>query len=262
VLYELIAGQYAFALRDGSNPTRDQLPEMQKRGPRPLTEVEPEVEDYVWEVIAKALAWAPNDRWKDMVELGQAAGEALKRWRKDHRTSVVPAPIATPAPVPKEPRATAEPEQEAGVATCATEPAPAAPVSEAQGAAEPKKFVGPVVTEQIVLAGGAAPARAQTSAILVRTERLAYLAVPVRARRDAARSRAPDTSALQALKAPRGPRRKAVAGAVGPREARERTSAPQDPPAERVEAPVGREAAVGSVAGAAGPAGRVSRSSA
>ncbi|MCA9598358.1 MAG: protein kinase [Myxococcales bacterium] len=122
VLYECIAGRYAFTDASGNVPGPRQLAGLQIHGmPLPLPSIVPAVPEFIWQLILKAIAKRPAQRYTSMSEFGEAIRRARKQFGEHCRgRGLVPAiqhlydlPALTPAdpepgPQPESPPAQVE----------------------------------------------------------------------------------------------------------------------------------------------------------
>jgi len=96
VLYKMIVGRSPFGGEDDVQILYRQLHEK----PRPLTEHLPDVPHKLADVLMRALAKAPNDRYADTRELASALGRAYDRRRASGRLSTEPIAHKTAARPP------------------------------------------------------------------------------------------------------------------------------------------------------------------
>jgi serine/threonine protein kinase/Tfp pilus assembly protein PilF len=88
MLYELLAGAHPFgpvSLRLTEQELRRLLLERQRRGPRPLRQINPEVDRTLERLIARCLAYDPNDRPGSAAELADALRRGLTPLRRAQR---------------------------------------------------------------------------------------------------------------------------------------------------------------------------------
>lgn len=83
VLYEMIAGVQAFT---GPN-TQSVIAQRFKHTPRPVSTYRPQVPEYIDEVLAKAFAIAPADRYKDIKKFSSDLNGAVEPTIQDRRRS-------------------------------------------------------------------------------------------------------------------------------------------------------------------------------
>lgn len=86
ILYEMLAGHHPLARSRNELPSKLEVCAMHiHASPPPLTSLIEGFPAYVWEVVKKAIAKAPNDRYSSMSEFAQAIRGAWKRFLVENR---------------------------------------------------------------------------------------------------------------------------------------------------------------------------------
>jgi serine/threonine protein kinase/Tfp pilus assembly protein PilF len=94
VLYQLLTGQYPFgrlSWRRGAQQVAQDLLQRQRAGPPPAQQHDPRVGRELSQILARALAWRPADRYQTAAEFSAAlqqslqARSRLRRWGEQHR---------------------------------------------------------------------------------------------------------------------------------------------------------------------------------